>query len=215
MKRLLPLFFLALTLVTLTRGAIAQDATPTASGSLLAALDYPVIEYTTDGTTLTGPTELEAGRYMVKVVSTSPIENWELNFYSPADGMTVDELVTGLSAVDTTADTPPDLYYQIGHGGGVTSPATEGIVQLPAGEWVATAMFFGETEGSVATTKVTVSGELPEYPPIEGAVEVTLADMSIDHARHHRRRSADLADNEHWRHAAFCLRHESGWRGDD
>lgn len=180
MKRLLPLLLLALMLATLTRGVVAQEASPQADDSLLAAQDYPVIEYTTDGTSISGPTELAAGRYLLKVVSTSPIEDWDLSFYGPPDGMTSDELLNGVSTVDTTSEEAPDFYYQIQHLGGVSSPTTEGIVQLDAGEWVAAAMFFGETEGSVAAQKVTVTGETPDYPAIDGAVEVTLADLSID-----------------------------------
>lgn len=180
MKRLLTLLLLALMLASFSRGVVAQDATPTAGSSLISALDYPVIEYTTDGTTLTGPTDLEAGRYQLKVVVDTPIEDWSFAFYSPSDGMTADELLTALAGVDTTADAPPDIYYQMGHGGGVESPANVGIVQLTEGEWVATTIFFGESSGSVATQKVTVTGDLPEYPAIEDAIDVTLADLSID-----------------------------------
>lgn len=180
MKRLIPLLLLALMLATLIRSVVAQDASPVPGGSLLATLDYPVIEFSTDGTTLTGPAELEAGRYLLKVVSTSPIDDWSFDFYSPGEGTTVDELVTSLAAVDTTAEEAPDLFYQIGHGGGVESPGNSGVVQLTEGEWVATAMFYGEASGSVATQKVSVTGDLPEYADIEGAVEVTLADLSID-----------------------------------
>lgn len=181
MKRKWLFFMFAfLMMATISRGVLAQDATPVADTSLLEGLNYPVIEYTTDGATLAGPTELEAGRYLVKVTSTSPIEDWDLSFYSPTNGMTGDELLTEISTVDTTADEAPDWYFTIGHAGGVSSPGTEAVVQLSEGEWVAAAMFFGETEGSVAAQKVTVSGDLPEYPAIDGAVDVTLADLSID-----------------------------------
>ncbi len=180
MKRLLTLLLLALMLATFSRGVIAQDATPTADSSLISALDYPVIEYTTDGTTLTGPTELEAGRYQLKVLVDNPIEDWSFDFYSPSEGMTADELLTSLAGVDTTADEAPDFFYQIGQGGGVESPGNVGIVQLTEGEWVATVMFYGESPSSVATQKVTVTGELPEYTTIEDAIDVTLADLSIE-----------------------------------
>lgn len=179
MKRFLPLLLLALMLATLTGGVVAQDATPEAGDSLISGLGYPVIEYTTDGTTLSGPTELTAGRYLLKVVNTSAIEEWDMSFYSSKDDMTVDDLLAQLSAVDTQSGGAPDIFYQIGHNGGVSSPATEAIVQLSAGEYVAAAMFFSEP-GGVATQKVTVTGDLPEFAPIAGAVEVTLADMSID-----------------------------------
>ncbi len=183
MKRLLSLIALMLFLGTSVSGISAQEATPdaspVASDSLLSGLGYPVIEYSSDGTTLTGPTELEAGRYLVTFETTSPISDWEMSFYSPPEGMTSDELLTELSAVDTTAEQAPEIYFQIGHGGGVTSPATEAVVELSAGEWVATALFFGEDEGSVAAQQVTVTGELPDYPAIDGAIDVTLADMSI------------------------------------
>lgn len=172
--------FAFLMMASMSRGVMAQDATPVADTSLLAALNYPVIEYTTDGTTLTGPTELAAGRYLMKVTSTSPVEDWDVSFYAPKDGMTSDELQAQLDAVDTQADGAPDIFFQTKHAGGVSSPATEAVVQLSEGGWVAAAMFFGETDKGVVSEQVTVTGDLPEYPAIEGAVQVTLADMSID-----------------------------------
>lgn len=192
MKRILPLVLVALAIGTVSPAVIAQDAspvsseatpagsTPVASSSLLESLGYPVIEFSTDGTMISGPSEVEAGRYLVRVESTSPIPDWELAFFSPASGMTGDDLVDSIAGIDIAAPGPPDFYYDIGHAGGISSPATEGIVELTPGEWAVTGLFFGETDGSVAVQKLTVTGEMTDYAPIAGAVQVTLADLTIE-----------------------------------
>lgn len=179
MKRFVPLLLLALMLATFSQGVVAQDATPAASDSLLAGLGYPVIEYSTDGTTLSGPAELEAGRYLMQYVNNSDVPESDISFYAPVEGETADQLIAAIAALDPASDEAPEWYFSIPMAGG-TVPGADTVLQLTPGEWVATAFLYGEESVETLTQKVTVTGELPEYPAVEGAVEVTLADLSID-----------------------------------
>lgn len=180
MKRFLPLLLLALMLATLTRSVVAQDATPQAGDSLLASLGYPTIAYTSDGKTLSGPSELASGRYLMTAESSADVNDYEFSFFRPAEGQTADELMADIAALDPAAEDAPEWFFSIGQAGGVSSPAQQGLVQLTAGDWVVTALYYGEGATAAVTQKVIVTGELPEYPAIEGAVDVTLADLSID-----------------------------------
>ncbi len=181
MKRLIPLLLLALMLATLTRGVVAQDATPSASPAaspgLLAGLGYEVLTISTDGTTITAPTELTAGRYLLDIENTSGISDASFSFYGPQDGQTVDELTADFAAADLNAG-PPDWYFQIDMiGGSSGSPA---VIEIPAGDWLLGAMFFAEDSASFVSQPVTVTGELPTYPAVDGQVDVTLVDMAIE-----------------------------------
>ncbi len=184
MKRLTVITALILLFSISGRGVFAQNAlllaTPADSSSLLAGLGYPVIEFSTDGATITGPSELTAGRYLMTVDSTTESQDWEVGFFAPSPGETADQLEVAFAAMDPTSPGPPDWWLSVGMGGGVSALTNEVIVEVPSGSWVVGGIFFGETSMSTATMQVTVTGELPEYPAIDGAIQVTLSDTLIE-----------------------------------
>lgn len=181
MKRLLSLVLLALMLASISGSVVAQDATPAASpaasAGMLAGLGYDVLNVSTDGTTITAPTEVKAGRYLLDIENTSGIDDASFSFYGPRDGKTVEELSADFAAADLNAG-PPDWYFQIDMIGG--SSGSPVVIEIPAGEWLLGAMFFAEDSASFASQVVTVTGEMPSYPAVDGQVDVTLVDMAID-----------------------------------
>lgn len=177
-------------LLALSSGVVtAQDASPVASpvvstppsAPLLEGLGYPTLEVSYDGTTLTAPTEIPAGRYRIVFTNSSATPLADFSMGGPPEGMSLDELEDAILALDPTADSAPDFFYQVTLLGG-TDNSSAAVFDIPPGEWLMTVQPFSEEPTSATTVaqKVNVTGEMPDYPAIDGAVQVKLVDLSID-----------------------------------
>lgn len=179
MKRLLPLFFLALMLATLTRGVGAQDATPAQGGApstaLLEALGYSTLDISCDGSAVAAPDALPAGRYLVNITDSSGSPAVQVSLFGANADYSADDIVSGVVSADLSAG-PPPFYYDIKQAGGVPNS----VVTLPAGDWVVAVLDFGADTPAVVMRKLTVTGDLPPFDAIPGSVPVTLVDLAIE-----------------------------------
>ncbi len=177
MKRFVIIATLLLLLGLTSQGIAAQDASPTANGTpaapLLDALGYPTLSIGFDGTTVTAPTQLDAGRYMVNISNTSGAPIQVLTLMGATNDLTVDDIMSGLQSADTSQG-PPPIYYQTK----VVEVSTElpSVITLSSGDYVVMAL----GDGPPAVTTLTVSGDLPAYDAIQDAVSVDLHEMAID-----------------------------------
>ena len=102
MKRFVIIATLLLLLGLTSQGIAAQDASPAADATpatpLLDALGYPTLAITFDGTTVTAPAQLEAGRYLVDVSNTSGGPIQVLSFLGATTDLSTDDIVAGLKS---------------------------------------------------------------------------------------------------------------------
>ena len=179
MKRLVVTLAALLMLLGLTaQGIVAQDASPAAGGTpaapLLDALGYPTLPIGFDGTAVTAPAQVDAGRYMVDISNTAGAPIQVLSFLGATDDLSTDDIVAGLQSADPNQG-PPAVYYQTK----VVEVATDlpGVITLDAGDYVLLAI---GSDGPPAVTTLTVTGDLPTYDDIPDAVHVDLHEMVID-----------------------------------
>jgi hypothetical protein len=178
MKRLVMIATLLMLLGLTSQGIAAQDASPAAEGSpataLLEGLGYPTLSIAYDGTSLTAPETLEAGRYLLDFSNTSGSELDIATFLGATADHPVDEILTALQSVDPTQG-PPPIYYQI-KVSGLTESGQQSVVTLTPGDW----LFLAVGANGPAIAQFTVTGDLPEYDAIPDAVNVDLHEMAID-----------------------------------
>ncbi len=186
MKRVITLATLLLLLALIPQGIAAQDASPvagTGTASLLSGLGYPDLVVNTDGTTNDLPAELPAGRYHVVLQNTNPTNAVELDFYLPPDGTSVDDAIA-IYNESVSLEQPPELFYQLVIPGGVVAlPGGTGevLIDLAPGSWFAGIQIQSQDGPGTGTAQaLTVTGTMPELNDPEGAVSVTLADLTVD-----------------------------------
>jgi hypothetical protein len=164
----------------------AQDASPAASGSLLAALGYPELRITVTEDGVEAPTEVPAGRYLLIVENTTETQGADVNIMQPPPGMTVADIM----ASPEPEDRAPDWIYDATFAGGFdAAPGTSGqvVLDLEAGEWFIEASFYSdeeegdEAEASPAADEasdqpltLTVTGEAP---PVEDPADAVATEM--------------------------------------
>lgn len=184
MQRIALVFALFALLAVSTGAVLAQDATPTGStpppAPLLDALGYPTLDVTYDGTTMTAPTELAAGRYRINFVNTSSASTADFSMGGPPEGMSLDELAAAVIAYDPNSGQAPDFFYDVTLLGG-TDNSSPAVWDIPPGEWLMTVQPSSDGPSDLTTLaqKVTVTGDMPAYPAIDGAVQIQLADFLI------------------------------------
>lgn len=178
MKRLVMLATLLLLLGLTSQGIAAQDAAPAAEGTpssaLLEGLGYPTFSISYDGSTVTAPTTVDAGRYLVDFSNTAGSPPQIATFLGATADHPVDEILTALQSVDPTQG-PPPIYYQI-KVSGLTESGQQSVVTLTPGDW----LFLVVGDNGPAVAQFTVSGDMPEYDAIPDAVQVDLHEMAID-----------------------------------
>jgi hypothetical protein len=184
MRRLISVIALLLTMSLFSPIATAQEASPAAAASPLAALGYPELRVTSDGTTHDLPTELGAGRYHVIIDNQSGLDI-DLEFYQLPEDVTVAELSAAFQEAEGPQFVPPDFFYDMVFNGGPTSLAGgtgEVVLDLTPGEWVVNLFTYNpETdEQSDNFQTVTVTGELADMGGVEGAVEIVMAEMYFE-----------------------------------
>lgn len=178
MKRLLVFAMVLMVLGIVGPGVSAQDASPGAgtppTTTLLDGLEYPTLSIGYDGTNLTLPESLQAGRYRVDFSNTSGADPQVLTFLGATADHSLDDILSALQSADLSQG-PPPIYYQVKTVGlGTTGGAS--VVTLTPGDWALIAI--GDNGPAIATT--TVTGDLPTYDAISDAVVVDLHEMVID-----------------------------------
>ena len=179
MKRLAATLAALLLLAGLSfQGIAAQNASPAAgatpTSALLDALGYPTLSIAYDGTNVTLPATLEAGRYMVDFSSTASAPPQVTFFLGATADHSVDDILAALQSADLSQG-PPPIYYQV-HVAGLSDSGAPTVVTLTPGDWAFAAI--GDQGPAIA--KLTVTGELPAFDPISGSVNVDLHEMVID-----------------------------------
>jgi hypothetical protein len=178
MKRFVMIATLLMLLGLTSQGIAAQDASPAAEGSpstaLLEGLGYPALSIAYDGTSITAPETLEAGRYLLDFSNTSGSQPDIATFLGATDDHPVDEILTALQSVDPTQG-PPPIYYQI-KVSGLTASGQQSVVTLTPGDW----LFLVVGANGPAIAQFTVTGDMPEYDAIADSVNVDLHEMVID-----------------------------------
>lgn len=178
MKRLVVFATLLLVLGLMPAAISAQDATPASSGTpssaLLDQLGYPTLSIAYDGSAITMPETLDAGRYRVDFSNTSGNEPQVFAFLGATTDHSVDDILAALQSADASQG-PPPIYYQVNLVD-LSGTTDAGAITLTAGEWVLA--IIGDNGPVVA--KLSVSGDLPTYDAISDAVQVDLHEMVID-----------------------------------
>lgn len=178
MKRLVMIATLLMLLGLTSQGISAQDASPAAEGSpatgLIDALGYPTISIAYDGTSVTAPATLEAGRYLLDFSNTSGADPQIATFLGATPDHSIDEILTALQSVDPTQG-PPPIYYQI-KVSGLTESGQQSAITLTPGDW----LFLAVGDNGPAIAQFTVTGEMPTYDALPDAVNVDLHEMVID-----------------------------------
>lgn len=165
------------------RAISAQDASPVATPAptpLLDALGYPTLEVSYDGTTLTAPAELTAGRYRLVFTNTSGNPAADMEILGPPKDMSRDEFAAELAKTDPASSSAPSWFFDATLLGG-TDNSSPAVIDLPPGEWLVGVMPFSEQPQDMKplSQPLTVTGDMPGYPAIDGAVQVQLADFLI------------------------------------
>jgi hypothetical protein len=178
MKRLVMIATLLMLLGLTSQGISAQDASPAADATpttpLLDALGYPTLSIAYDGSTVTVPQTLDAGRYKVDFTNTSGASPQVMVFLGATADHSVDDIMSALQSADTSQG-PPPIYYQV-NVVDLTGTDANSVITLTAGDWVLA--IIGNNGPAVA--QISVTGDLPTYDAIPNAVSVNLHEMAID-----------------------------------
>ena len=133
---------LMIALLVATIGSVttfAQDATPVAPASGLAAFGYPELRLVATDAGFESPDEVPAGRYLIVLENQGtpggPAQVSDINLIQLPPGVQIDELNALLLEGGTT---PPDWYGEIVSSGGFYVEAGEtgyAVLDLEAGDW--------------------------------------------------------------------------------
>jgi len=188
MRRFVVFVIPLLALVLIVPAAGAQDASPVAGGvaggSVLAALGYPDLVVSSDGTTSDLPATLAAGRYHVVLHNTNKDNIVHLDFYTPPAGTTPEDAIAFYAAA-TSGESLPDLFYKLTIPGGLVSPpngTSEALIDLSPGDWYAGIQIESQTQGSQRgqAQALSVTGTMPTLTDPTAAVTASLAEFEID-----------------------------------
>lgn len=156
----------------------------------LTSLGLPELNVTQTATGYEGlEPEIVAGRYLLNVTAGEGVEYAGVEFMSPPAGVSVDELIAGL----TSAGGPPEgsppadavpgiplMFYQARFTGGIGGPAGmthQAIIDFPPGDWLG---WTGEPGVDVGPAQLTVTGEMPaELPAVESDITLTMIEFGI------------------------------------
>jgi hypothetical protein len=176
---------LALALTTLTIAsatAAAQDVTPAATESRLAALGYPELRLVATDEGAEAPREAAAGRYLVvlenRLTSEGPAAFTDVQFVRLPPGVTLEDLNQALA---TEGAPLPEWFSNIDTAGGIDVAAGEtgyAVLDLEPGAWF---VGIGDTN---PFTPLTVTGDATATPapgPNPPAdVTVDLREFAVD-----------------------------------
>ncbi len=178
MKRWIMVATLLMLLGLTTRGIAAQDASPVAEASpstaLLDALGYPALSIAYDGSAVTMPDTLAAGRYRVDFSNTSGSVPSITVFLGATADHSIEDILTALQTADPNQG-PPPIYYQVPLVD-LSQTDTTSAITLTPGDWVLA--IIGDNGPAVAQFSVT--GDLPAYEAIPDSVSVDMHEMAFD-----------------------------------
>ena len=176
---------LAIALLLLLTGRIdvaAQDASPAASASRLAALGYPEVRLVATDAGFEAPSEVAAGRSLVVLENRGtpggPAQISDVNFIQFPPGITLDDFN---NAFATPEAGPPDWFGEIVSTGGFYVEAGQtgyAVLDLQPGEWY---VGVGDANPFVPLT-VTGGGTATPAVGIDPTADVTVAvsEFTID-----------------------------------
>lgn len=177
MKRLIMMATLLMLLSLTARGISAQDASPATGGApssaLIDALGYPTLAISYDGSTVTIPDTLAAGRYLLDFTATGATPVFATFLGANADH-SLDEILTALQSPSADQG-PPPVYFEIPVVG-LPSTANPTVITLTPGDWVLAII----GDSGATTAELSVTGDMPSYDAISDAVNVDLHEMVID-----------------------------------
>lgn len=165
-------------------GAVqAQDATPSAGGSLLADYGYPelVVSATDDG--LADPGEVAAGLTLITFENGGSIEA-DLELYAVGDSAGYQAFLDAIADYDPESGVVPDFFYETTVSGGVGAlPGESGqvVVDLVPGTYVFNYFGFDEEAGVEVNLplEVEVTGEVTGATPPDADVVVEMFEMDF------------------------------------
>ncbi len=172
------LLILALLVATIgSVTAFAQDATPAAPTSALAALGYPELRLVATDTGFESPDEVPAGRYLIVLDNQGtpggPAQVSDVNLIQLPTGVQIDELNALLFGESAS---PPDWYGGIVSSGGFYVEAGEtgyAVLDLEPGAWY---VGVGDANPFVPLTVTENTSATP------GAFPDPVADVTVEYA---------------------------------
>ncbi len=178
MLRMLGTLGLLVSLIAAATATVVAQATPAASGGMLAELGYPEVVITATDTGYEVPADVTAGTVLVTLDNTSAFPVGFSLIQLP-EGVTMEDLAPPAGATPAAEETlPPALYDATWAGGVFALPgmAASSVVTLGPGEWI----LLGPPDVPLPPAVLTVSGEAGEAPTApEGAVAVELDNFQI------------------------------------
>jgi hypothetical protein len=138
MRRLCIPFVAALLFLVASPAVIAQDATPSPSASLMAALGYLELHVEVAGLDypIPPPDQVPAGRYLISLTN-SGAESWHGFLLRLPEGVTIDSVMSATPGAD---ESPPPWLFEATYPGfpGETQPAETNVavVDLVPGEYL-------------------------------------------------------------------------------
>ncbi len=162
-------------------GAIAQAQESAFPAMPLDELGLPELVVTTDGTTMSLPSELEAGRYYLELENASAAASIAIEFYRMPDGTAAADLIPSFQEAAATAQPPPGFYENLISGGVSSEPGRTGraVIDLPAGSWIAAAFIYGGVDGFLAQP-IEVTGDYGDPNDPDSDVDVNFEDFAFD-----------------------------------
>jgi hypothetical protein len=148
----------------------------------LDELGLPEIAISTDGSTVTAPTSLDAGRYFLQVENDSPSASVAVEFYRAPDGATAADLIPGFQDAAALDQPPPDFYDLLIAGGVLAEADSRGqaVIDLPAGSWIAAAYVYGNGADGLLTQAIEVTGDIGDPDDPDSDVDLNFEEFSFD-----------------------------------
>lgn len=169
-------------LVSLIGGAAQARAQESAFPAMpLDELGLPEVVVQTDGTTMSAPSALEAGRYYLELDNTSAAASIAVEFYQAPEGATAAELIPPFQEAAATDQPPPGFYDTLISGGVSAEPGRSGraVIDLSPGSWIVAVFVYGGGTGFLAQP-LDVTGELGDPDDPDSDVDVNFEDFSFD-----------------------------------
>lgn len=162
-------------------GAITQAQESAFPAMPLDEIGLPEVIVTTDGTTMSLPSELKAGRYYLELDNASAVASIAIEFYRAPDGTAAADLIPSFQEAAAIAQPPPGFYQNLISGGVSAEPGRTGqaVIDLPAGSWIAAAFVYGGVDGFLAQP-VEVTGDFGNPDDPDSDVDVNFEDFSFD-----------------------------------
>lgn len=170
-------------LLTLASGLAQASAQEQAFPAMpLDELGLPEVIVTSDGVTLTAPTELDADRYYLELENRSTAASMAVEFYRAPDGTSAADLIPDFQSAAASNLPPPGFYDNLIGGGVSAEPGRTGqaVIDLPAGSWVVAVFVYGGEANSLLAQQLEVTGEIGSPDDPDSDVDVNFEDFAFE-----------------------------------